>query len=83
MTDEKYLQKKTNVDFILTTHFEKLCKRINKSKNMRISNHKMEAFVNGNDIKFTYKLLPGYSKIKGAKLILIQMGFPDEILNSM
>jgi hypothetical protein len=79
----KYLQKKPNVDFILTTHFEKLCKRINKSKNMRISNHKMEAFVNGNDIKFTYKLLPGYSKIKGAKLILIQMGFPNEILNSM
>lgn len=79
----KYLQKKSNVDFILTTHFEKLCKRVNKSKHMRIVNHKMEAFVTDNDIKFTYKLKEGYSKIKGAKLILIQMGFPDEIVKAM
>jgi hypothetical protein len=79
----KYLQKKPNVDFILTTHFEKLCKRIHKSKHMRIANRKMEAFVTGNDIKFTYKLKDGYSKIKGAKLILIQMEFPDEIVNAM
>jgi hypothetical protein len=43
----------------------------------------MEAFVNDNDIKFTYKLKEGYSKIKGAKLILIQMGFPDEIVKAM
>jgi hypothetical protein len=79
----KYLQKKQNVDFILTTHFEKLCKRIHKSKHMRIANRKMEAFVTGNDIKFTYKMKNGYSKIKGAKLILIQMEFPDEIVNAM
>jgi hypothetical protein len=79
----KYLQKKSNVDFILTTHFEKLCKRVKKAKHMRIVNHKMEAFVNDNDIKFTYKLKEGYSKIKGAKLILIQMGFPDEIVKAM
>jgi hypothetical protein len=37
----------------------------------------MEAFVDGNNIKFTYKLKDGYSKIKGAKLILIQMEFPE------
>jgi len=79
----KYLQRKQNVDFILTTHFEKLCKRIKKSKNMRIANFKMEAFVSGNDIQFTYKLKDGYSKIKGAKLILIQMGFPNEIISAM
>jgi hypothetical protein len=79
----KYLQKKPNVDFILTTHFEKLCKRIKKSKNMRIANQKMEAFVTGNDIRFTYKLKDGYSKIKGAKLILIQMDFPEEIVGAM
>ena len=50
---------------------------------MRISNKMMEAFVDGNNIKFTYKLKDGYSKIKGAKLILIQMEFPDEIVNAM
>lgn len=79
----KYLQKKSNVDFILTTHFEKLCKRIHKSKHMRVVNQKMEAFVDGNNIKFTYKLKDGYSRIKGAKLILIQMDFPEEIVKAM
>jgi hypothetical protein len=79
----KYLQKKSNVDFILTTHFEKLCKRIHKSKHMRIVNQKMEAFVDGNNIRFTYKLKDGYSRIKGAKLILIQMDFPEEIVKAM
>lgn len=79
----KYLQKKSNVDFILTTHFEKLCKRIKKAKHMRISNKMMEAFVDGNNIKFAYKLKDGYSKIKGAKLILIQMDFPEEIVEAM
>jgi hypothetical protein len=79
----KYLQKKSNVDFILTTHFEKLCKRIHKAKHMRIVNKKMEAFVDGNNIKFTYEMKDGYSKIKGAKLILIQMDFPEEIVEAM
>ena len=79
----KFLQKKSNVDFILTTHFEKLCKRIHKAKHMRIVNKKMEAFVDGNNIKFTYEMKDGYSKIKGAKLILIQMDFPEEIVGAM
>ena len=46
---------------------------------MRIDNYKMDAAMVENDISFTYKLVKGISKIKAARLILIQMGFPQEI----
>jgi hypothetical protein len=78
----KYLQKRENVDFILTTHFVKLCKKVKKNKILRIANYKMDAVLNDNSIDFSYKLVCGISKIKAAKLILMQMGFPDEIVNS-
>ena len=75
----KYLQKRKNVDFILTTHFVKLCKMVKKADNLQIENFKMDATIDGNNIVFHYKLVKGISKIKAAKLILVQMGFPEEI----
>ena len=75
----KYLQKRQNVDFILTTHFVKLCKKVKKAGILQIENFKMDATINGNDIVFHYNLVKGISKLKAAKLILIQMGFPPEI----
>jgi hypothetical protein len=48
---------------------------------LRIANYKMDAALGtNNDIQFSYKLVKGISKIKAARLILIQMGFPDEIV---
>jgi hypothetical protein len=86
----KYLQKHENVDFILTTHFVKLCKKVKKNQGagLRIANYKMDATLGcaedtANDIQFSYKLVKGISKIKAARLILIQMGFPDEIVASI
>ena len=76
----KYLQKRENVDFILTTHFIKLCKMVKKASNLQIENFKMDATVDGNNIVFHYKLAKGISKIKAAKLILVQMGFPEEVI---
>ena len=78
----KYLQKREDVDFILTTHFVKLCKKVKKADNLQIQNYKMSAELVGNQIAFHYKLVKGISKIKAAKLILIQMGFPDEIVEN-
>jgi DNA mismatch repair ATPase MutS len=75
----KYLQKHENVDFILTTHFMKLCKKVKNSKHLRIENYKMDAELVGDNISFSYKLVKGISKIKAARLILLQMGFPKEI----
>jgi DNA mismatch repair ATPase MutS len=79
----KYLQGFPNVDFILTTHFVKLCQKVEKAGVLRIANYKMDADVNGNEIVFTYEMVNGISKIKAAKMILIQMGFPDEIIAEM
>ena len=79
----KYLQGFSNVDFILTTHFVKLCQKVEKAGALRIANYKMDAEVNGNEIVFTYEMVNGISKIKAAKMILIQMGFPDEIIMEM
>jgi hypothetical protein len=76
----KYLQKRENVDFILTTHFVKLCKMVKKASNLQIQNFKMDATIDGNNIVFHYKLVKGISKIKAAKLILVQMGFPEEVV---
>jgi hypothetical protein len=76
----KYLQKNKNVDFILTTHFTKLCKKVKNEDNLQIENYKMDAELDGNKIVFRYKLVKGISKIKAAKLILLQMGFPIEVL---
>ena len=83
----KYLQKRDNVDFILTTHFVKLCKKVKKNSGLlRIANCKMDAMLqphHENGIHFTYKLVGGISKIKAAKLILMQMGFPEEIIHGL
>ena len=79
----KYLQGFANVDFILTTHFVKLCQKVEKEPTLRIANYKMDAELCDKEIIFTYEMVGGISKIKAAKLILAQMGFPDEILQGM
>jgi hypothetical protein len=79
----KYLQAFANVDFILTTHFVKLCQKVEKAGALRIANYMMDAELCDKEIVFTYDMIPGISKIKAAKLILIQMGFPDEIISGM
>ncbi len=79
----KYLQKYDNVDFILTTHFVKLCKKVKKNEGIKIANYKMDATLENGGIIFSYKLVRGISKIKAAKLILIQMGFPTEIIENL
>ncbi|MFM7980285.1 MAG: hypothetical protein ACKPKO_13305, partial [Candidatus Fonsibacter sp.] len=42
---------------------------------------KQKKLFKENVIKFSYKLVPGISEIKAAKLILMQMGFPSDVLS--
>lgn len=77
----KYLQTFNNVDFILTTHFINVAKTFTDSETA-IINMKMDATLEGNSIHFTYKLVPGISEIKAAKLILMQMGFPSDVFDA-
>jgi len=74
----KYLTTYANVDFILTTHYTKLCKKL-KTSNNRVQNYKMDAIVVDDQITYTYQLKPGISYIEGAKFILKEMNYPKEI----
>lgn len=78
----KYLQKFSNVRFILTTHYKEICKKFNKSA--LITNHKMDVSINENGtFNYKYKLVKGISKIKGGIRVLKDMEYPDEIIQSI
>jgi hypothetical protein len=78
----KYLSKYENVDFILTTHYTALCKKMRKS-NPRVCNYKMEAEVVDDRLSYTYRLKRGISYIEGAVYILKDMNYPEEICGEM
>ena len=78
----RYLSKYTNVRFMLTTHYIKVCKKFRKSD--KISNCKMHVEMNEKgDIRYLYKLKKGISKIQGGVEILKQMNYPEEILRDI
>ena len=79
----KYLSKHENVDFILTTHYVKLCKKMKKAK--RVQNYKMvvEKDPKTKALKYTYQIKKGISKIQGAISILENMLYPKEILDDV
>lgn len=78
----KYISEFNNVDFILTTHYTTICKKLAKGKN--IQNFKMDVkFDNNGKIKYTYQMKKGISKVQGALLILEDMNYPNEILDSI
>ena len=75
-----YLSKKTTTKFILTTHFTKLCKLLDKKKN--IVNSHMKTLINNNIPHYTYKMIKGISEIKGGLCVLEQLHYPREILSN-
>jgi hypothetical protein len=78
----KYLCKFSNVDFMLTTHYERICRRFNKSK--KIENYKMEVrLLKDGAFQYTYRLKKGISQIKGAVRVLKDMDYPKEIIDSI
>jgi hypothetical protein len=76
----KYLQKYKNVKSMLTTHFVKVCKKLDNLKT--IQNCKMVSEKINNKIKYTYKLQNGISEIKGGINVLTEMNYPKEIIES-
>jgi DNA mismatch repair ATPase MutS len=73
-----YLQKYTNVSSLLTTHFFKVCEKLNQISS--IKNFKMVTENDNNKIKYTYKLKSGISRVKGGINILTEMNYPKEII---
>ena len=75
-----YLQKYKKVTSLLTTHFVKVCKKLDKIEG--IENFKMITEKNGNKIKYTYKLDKGISEVKGGINVLTEMNYPKEIIDN-
>lgn len=76
-----YLSDKPSVDFILTTHYISICKKLRKHD--RIENYKMSVRMDNERITYTYKMKSGISKVKGGILILEEMNYPAEILRML
>jgi DNA mismatch repair protein MutS len=76
----KYLNKYKNVNYILTTHYIDLCKKLDNNEN-NINFH-MNIIEKENDFKYTYELKNGISSIKGGIKVLKDLDYPEEIIMS-
>jgi ABC-type multidrug transport system fused ATPase/permease subunit len=77
----RYITKNKNVSCILTTHFIKVCKKLEKNKT--IVNYKMLTDNTNNELIYTYLLEEGISNIKGGLNVLKQMNYPKEIIEDV
>ena len=78
----EYLCQFSNVNFILTTHYFKICSYC-KHHNL-IQNYKMDVIVDENDeFTYTYKIKKGSSKIKGGIRVLKDLNYPSAILDKL
>jgi DNA mismatch repair ATPase MutS len=75
----KYMNKRNNVSYIITTHFIDLCQRL--SVENRVKNCHMATKDFGEDIKYTYKLKCGISSVRGGTKVLNDLQYPKEILD--
>jgi hypothetical protein len=76
----KYLNKYDNVNFVLTTHFLDLCRRLEKER--EIHNFHMKIETVNDDFKYTYKLKKGISYIKGGIKVLKDLDYPAELIKN-
>jgi len=76
----EYLVKFKNVKCLLTTHFIKVCKKLNKNK--KIKNYCMETIEKGEDFNYTYLMKLGISEVRGGIKVLTDMNYPKEILEN-
>jgi DNA mismatch repair ATPase MutS len=75
-----YLQKYKLVSSLLTTHFVKICKNLEKTKT--IQNYKMVTQLNENKkLTYTYKMEKGISEVKGGINVLTDLNYPKEIID--
>jgi hypothetical protein len=75
-----YLQKYKNVTSLLTTHFIKVCKKLDKETS--IQNYKMVTEKQNHKIIFMYKLDKGISEVKGGINVLTELNYPKEIIDN-
>jgi hypothetical protein len=78
----EYISLNKNVSSILTTHYNSVCRKLKKNDKMK--NYHMKTIATGNNtFKYTYKLTPGISNIKGGTKVLTDLNYPSEIVKNM
>jgi hypothetical protein len=83
-----YLAKRKNVSTILTTHYVDLCSKLEKNDSIRNCHMKVlkhgttNAIGGGDNFEYTYLLEGGISQVKGGIKVLIDMDYPQEILDN-
>ena len=84
-----YLNKYDNIRFMLTTHYLDLCKRLDADNNIQNVHMNIELSHTNNEngtinenFKYTYKMLPGISTIKGGIKVLNDLEYPSEIIEN-
>ena len=63
---------KTNVDYVLTTHYIELCENFDK----KVSNLKMNVKVDNDNIEYLYKIAKGISYVHGGKHVIKELNYP-------
>jgi len=76
----EYIVKNKKVSCLLTTHFVKVCKKLKKNEN--ILNCHMETTKIQNRLQYNYKLKDGISTVKGGLNVLMDMNYPEEIIQN-
>ena len=76
-----YLSKLPNVHFSLTTHYLKICHKMDNINN--VDNFQMDVDIIDNRIKYKYVLKKGITNVNGGVEILKQMNYPEEIMNTI
>jgi hypothetical protein len=78
-----YLAAYPTVRFMLTTHYTEMCDRLDAAPatKRRIVNRKMDAALRPDGrMDYTYRILPGISRVRGAASVLLDLGYPAEIV---
>ena len=79
----KYLLKNKNVYCMLTTHYTKVCRSLEKTQKDNVENfHMTTKREKSGKVKFLYSLKPGISTVKGGFNVLSSMDYPEEILQA-
>jgi hypothetical protein len=76
-----YLAKHKNVTTMLTTHYADLCRKLEKKENMKNCHMKVLKSEEDN-FEYTYLLEDGISIVKGGVKVLMDMDYPQEIIDN-
>jgi len=80
----QYLSTHDHVDFLLTTHYTEVCERLAEAPRIRVAQMAVEVDPDTDRIQaYTYRVVPGISRVEGATQVLTDMGYPDAILKTI